>query len=136
MTDAGEDFFLEDDDPTTTLKQLSKRRRPVKESAQRSKRMKVGDEEEEDDLDRTVGFDYSSDEAGAPSSDEEEEEEKETAAEKRLRLAQRYLKKLSQQEEGAKINDAGLSSKLQDEAVGIALSPLYPFLMLNTLSPV
>ena len=93
-----EDFFVEDEDPSTTLQQLSKRRRPVKEvRGPRSKRVKTTTEESEDDLDRNVDFTYSSDEE-ARVSEEDSEEEKESAAEKRLRLAQTYLKKLSKQE--------------------------------------
>ena len=118
MSDA-EDFFLDVDDPIDTV-QLAKRRRSDGRAGSRSKKQKVTSDSE-DELDKNVsfaGYSSSGDEGkGAPDASESEEEE--TAAEKRLRMAQNYLKALSNQESFTKLDDAkaGMSTKLQEEAV-------------------
>lgn len=117
----GEDFFLEADDQISTVSQLTKRKRRVSHDNRNVKKQKIETNESDDEeLDQHIGFSNLS--SGEESAEEEDSEsEKETAAEKRLRMAQNYLQALSKQEGHAKIDDAkaGLSTRLQEEAVSI-----------------
>lgn len=117
----GEDFFLEADDQISTVSQLTKRKRRVSHGNRNVKKQKIETNESDDEeLDQHIGFSNLS--SGEESAEEEDSEsEKETAAEKRLRMAQNYLQALSKQEGHAKIDDAkaGLSTRLQEEAVSI-----------------
>ena len=102
-----DDFFLDESIP--------KKRKGSTIKGPKSKKTKK--KEEASDSEDGVNFDYSSDDK-KDSSAEESSEERETAAEKRLRIAQEYLKAKEKSESNKKLNErADLSTRLQEDAV-------------------